>query len=356
MDRANFALASRLLQRGRELHVVSHRVAGSLGAAGAVIHPVWRPSGAHMLGMPLLAREGARHARTLAPRQARVILNGGNCVATGINWVHYVHAAYEPAGDASGSARVLARIQRRYVLKREREALAEARLTICNSARTQRDVIQRLGVDPARTRVLYYGTDPEQFHPFTRADRDNARRQLGIAPDRPVALFVGALGDRRKGFDALFAAWPRLDGDAMLVVAGTGREESAWRARARAASVEPRIRFLGYRHDVPNLLAAADVLVHPARYEAYGLSVHEAICCGVPAIVAHDAGAAERYPAALGPLVLRDITADAVRDAWTAWSGDRSRFQKEAIALGEQWRARSWDVMADEFISMVEEL
>ena len=47
--------------------------------------------------------------------------------------------------------------------------------------------------------------------------------------------------------------------------------------------------------DVPNLLRAADCLVAPTRYEAYGLGVHEALCCGLPGIVSADAGVAERY-------------------------------------------------------------
>ncbi|MDK2408772.1 glycosyltransferase [Aphanizomenon sp. PH219] len=57
---------------------------------------------------------------------------------------------------------------------------------------------------------------------------------------------------------------------------------------------KPYINFLGFRADVPNLLRAADCLVAPTRYEAYDLGVHEALCCGLPAIVSADAGVDER--------------------------------------------------------------
>ena len=60
--------------------------------------------------------------------------------------------------------------------------------------------------------------------------------------------------------------------------------------------------MLGYCRDVVDLMAAADLLVHPARYEAYGLAVHEALCCGVPVIVSSAAGIAERMPANLADL------------------------------------------------------
>ena len=109
-----------------------------------------------------------------------------------------------------------------------------------------------------------------------------------------MAIFVGALGDRRKGFDVLFEAWRMLvldpAWDVDLFVAGEGAERDAWIARSKEMGLASRIHFLGFRTDVSSLLAAADVLVHPARYEAYGLGVHEAICQGVPAIVTSAAG------------------------------------------------------------------
>ena len=73
--------------------------------------------------------------------------------------------------------------------------------------------------------------------------------------------------------------------DADLIVVGQGAELPAWRHRAGEAGIGARIRFAGFRTDVPQIMAALDALVHPARYEAYGLSVREALCRGVPAIV-----------------------------------------------------------------------
>ena len=58
--------------------------------------------------------------------------------------------------------------------------------------------------------VIYYGIDAEQFRPPFAGERDATRAELGWPADRPVVLFIGALGDRRKGFDTLHKAWEML--------------------------------------------------------------------------------------------------------------------------------------------------
>jgi len=74
--------------------------------------------------------------------------------------------------------------------------------------------------------------------------------------------------------------------------------------KARELGLGDRLDFLGFRQDVPNLLRSADGMVAPTRYEAYGLGMQEAICCGMPAIVSEDVGIAERYPINLKSLLL----------------------------------------------------
>jgi glycosyltransferase involved in cell wall biosynthesis len=187
----------------------------------------------------------------------------------------------------------------------------------------------------------------------TGAARAAAKAALGFEDGQPLFGFIGALGDRRKAFDTLFSAWAGLcrdrGWDANLLVIGTGRELTTWQRRAKDAGVAGRIRFAGFRRDVPELLAALDVLVHPARYEAYGLAPHEAICRGVPALVTASAGVAERYPAELSDLLITnaDDTAE-LRDRLMMVCAERARFQPAVLTLGATLRARTWDVMAGE--------
>ena len=172
-------------------------------------------------------------------------------------------------------------------------------------------------------------------------------------------LFVGALGDRRKGFDTVFDAWRslcrRTDWDAKLLVAGSGAELPRWRARVSTNGTAGRIALLGYRRDVVDLMAAADLLVHPARYEAYGLAVHEALCCGVPVIVSSAAGIAERMPANLADLLIDDVdSADEIAARLLRWRERAAEFRERTRSFGDELRRRSWDDMSREIADMAE--
>lgn len=174
-----------------------------------------------------------------------------------------------------------------------------------------------------------------------------------------MALFVGALGDRRKGFDTLFQAWLRLcaraDWGVDLKVVGSGAQRDAWEREAADRGVGERIQFLGFRDDVARLLSAADVLVSPTRYDAYGLNVHEALCTGLPALVSRSAGVAERYPEALSGLLLdAPDDVDALVRRLEDWRQHAAAWAPHVAALSETLRAQTWDTMAEAIVDTVE--
>lgn len=349
-DRANHALARALLARGEEVHLVAHRVAPDLRAAGAQVHEVPKPGGSYFLGEPLLSRAGGRWARRL--RGARVVVNGGGCeVAGAVNWVHYVHRAWAPPAPGPKAA-----LQRRRALRRERAAIGAARLVIANSRRTRRDLITLLGTSPARIEVVYLGADPARFRPAGPGERRAARAALGWAPGGRSAVFVGGLADQRKGFDTVLRAWSRLGPRVglELAVLGEGPERARWQERVRQAGLSG-VRFLGKRPDVEQVLRASDLLVAPTRYEPYGLAVHEALCCELPALVSRGAGVAERYPRALRGLLLDDpaSASELVRRLPAALElGEAER--AALAALGQRLRERSWERVAEDLIETIE--
>ncbi len=364
MDTANYALAHHLAtaadaRRGTappEVHIVSHRVMPPLATLPAVrVHEVARPFGLQRFGEPLLRRTATRWKTRLADRQVSVVANGGNLDAGDVNWVHYVHSAYTP--DAAGFLnRTRIRANHRRYLAEERAALRRARVIVCNSQRTVEDVIGIGEISRDRTHVVYYGVDAERFGPVGDVERRRSRELLGLPHDRRVALFVGALGDRRKGFDTIYDAWRTLcaspSWDVDLVVVGTGAELSLWRSRAAQELPEGRMRFLGFRTDMPTVFAACDVLIHPARYEAYGLAVHEALCRGLPAIVSASAGVAERYPANLSGLLLENpASATELAERLVAWRTDPG-IAGRVSDFASRLRARSWDHMARDIVSL----
>jgi glycosyltransferase involved in cell wall biosynthesis len=351
MDMPNFAVAKELAECGVTVQLVAFRVAEELTAYSNVHwRRVPKPLRSYFLGLPLLDRVGRQVARRSMARGGRVIVNGGNCQVGDVNWVHYVHAAYRATASASLLRRAQLALNHRLSVEQERSALLKARTIIVNSERTRRDLTDKLGLDDSRIRTVYYGIDAERFAPPTDERRRELREKLGL-PDRPQVAFVGALGDRRKGFDTLFAAWSSLCRDPAwecdLVVVGQGSELELWRKRAEADHLRTRVRFLGFRSDVPDVLAACDALVAPTRYEAYGLGVQEALCTGLPALVSANAGVAERYPEALAELLLTDPDdARELEASLRNWRRHHERLHDATLRLSAQLRQRTWQAMA----------
>jgi glycosyltransferase involved in cell wall biosynthesis len=358
MDMPNFAVAEWLAECGIYVNLVAFRIANELETHRNVHWTsVPKPLRSYSLGLPLLDYVGRNLARKCLARGGRVIVNGGNCQVGDVNWVHYVHAAYEASAPSSLGRRAQHAITHRLNLAQERSALLKARMIIVNSERTRRDLTENLGIDDSLIRTVYYGIDPDRFSPPSEERRRRLREQLAL-PDRPLVAFVGALGDRRKGFDTLFAAWSSLCRDpgweCDLVVVGRGVELPLWQQRARDGGIEGRIRFLGFRNDVPDVLAACDALVAPTRYEAYGLGVQEALCTGLPALVSASAGVAERYPSALTELLLDEPdSASALEASLRNWRRHHERLREAARELSVPLRQRTWQVMAEDVRALI---
>ena len=251
------------------------------------------------------------------------------------------------------------RLLRARALRREQRVVSAARVVIANSDLTRRHEIDHIGLDPSRVITVALGSDPG-FGRATGAERESARKWLGVSPDRHMAVFVGALGyDNRKGFETLWEAWrslcadPRWDVD--LVAVGGGRRVMHWTSEVRNAGLSQRVRMMGFTDRVRDLLAAADLLVSPSRYESYGLNVHEAVCRGLPAIVSRCAGLAGRYPPALDELLLEDPSSvRTLVDSLRRWRRDVTGWKAKFSSLGAMFRSRSWTDMAAELVSVVE--
>jgi glycosyltransferase involved in cell wall biosynthesis len=359
MDRANYALADYLSRDGARLELVTHRAAAELAERSNVsVRRVPKPLGSYVLGDPLLARAGRLAAAARRSVHGITIVNGGNCVAQAVNWVHYVHAAYRPefARSVAGARRAA---YHAYARRQERLALRAAELVIANSEATRRAVIERVGVDERRVVVVYLGLDAALFTPSGAEERARARRELGFS-ERPAVAFVGALGDRRKGFDTVFEAWRVLardpGWDADLVAVGAGAELDAWRARSERAGLSQRLRLLGFRRDVPRVLAACDALVAPARYEPFGLGALEALAKGLPVFASAHAGVAELYPSELRHLLLEDPeSASELAEKLRRWRAHAGADGASLAAFSERIRRRDWDAVSRDVLATIAE-
>jgi glycosyltransferase involved in cell wall biosynthesis len=137
------------------------------------------------------------------------------------------------------------------------------------------EACRQSGIPPRAIRVVHGGIDPE---PWQRGDRARARTALAM-DDRQTMLLTVAQLVECKGHACLLeaiASVARIRPEIRLVLAGDGPLRTALEARARELGVDSRVRFLGHRRDVAELLAAADLCVLPSLSEALGVTLMEA--------------------------------------------------------------------------------
>ena len=134
------------------------------------------------------------------------------------------------------------------------------------------------------------------------------RQNLSLAEDNRLLLQLGS-GFHTKGLDRSIRALACLPETLLtktwLYVVGSGQKRPYARL-ARRLGVADRVIFLGPRDDVPRILVAADLLVHPARQEAAGIVLLEALACGLPVVVSGVCGYAHYIAQAQAGWVLPD--------------------------------------------------
>lgn len=145
-----------------------------------------------------------------------------------------------------------------------------------------------LGMPAERITVHYTGCDQQRFAPQPAND---LRARLGLSG--PMLITVGALIPRKRQH-LVIEALVMLP-EASLVLAGTGEEEPRYRALAEALGVSERVIFAGpVAHDeLPQWLAAADVMVLPSRSEGLANAWVESLACGTPIVICDAGGAGE---------------------------------------------------------------
>ena len=147
--------------------------------------------------------------------------------------------------------------------------------------------VQALGIDADRVTVIERGRDPWRLGEPSLERRMQARDALGLDRNAQVVVTVGRQ-EFQKGhvylvdaFDALAATRPDAE---LLIVGRSGNHSAQLEARVRQSRHRDRIRTLGHRDDVPDILAAADLFVLPSLYEGFPGAAIEAMALGLPVV------------------------------------------------------------------------
>ena len=227
---------------------------------------------------------------------------------------------------------------------------------IADSECSARDIVQHLGIDAARVRVVYLAADP-RYRPID--DTAAVRRKYAL-PEKYL-LYLGGF-DQRKNVRVMIEALARLPefytAGYRLVLAGVNLgTDSAFfpnpqRIAREVGLPDNAIQYLGWveEADKPALYSAAAVFLFASVYEGFGLPPLEAMACGAPVICSN----ASSLPEVVGDAALlvgpRDAGAwaDALRAVLTD-DARRAAIRARGIA---QARKFSWERAADETLAV----
>lgn len=213
-----------------------------------------------------------------------------------------------------------------------------------------REYYRSLGVPDQKIFSVPYAVDNARFISASneaRRTRESFRQAHGIRPDVPVVLYASKLIRRKRARDLILASKNLVEDGLRFAVAivGTGEDAAELRSLAGALGLDNAV-FPGFMNqsELPAAFAASDIFVLPSEDEPWGLVVNEAMCAGLPVVVADKIGCGPdlvrhggngfKYPAG-------DI--DALGDALRLLISDadvRKRMGAASLSRIESWSYR----------------
>ncbi len=215
-----------------------------------------------------------------------------------------------------------------------------------------KEELNSLGINA--NRVIPGGVDPNIFRDLP--SREEAKEMLGL--DGHVVLSVGTF-THAKGFDMIpiIASIVNKEISVKFILVGDGPLLSELRREVSLLGLDNKIRFVGKKplHETALYYRAADSLLHPARYEGYGLVALESLAAGTPVIATNTGG-------------LRDVVRDRIdgflvqRDPYEFASKILILLENKDIRneMGEKGRKRAlkrtWRHVAEEYMELFNEV
>jgi len=330
-----------LLEVARHLSLRGYRVVAGVGrrawlaerleAAGVPVNVLrrgrrldWRLVG-QIMGVIRRERVNLVHAHLFT-------MNLNACVATRLARVPFI-ATYHGLGDLQGARRRLA--------NRIIGRLASRVVAVSDFLRGE--LVNACGVAASRVVTIHNGIALDQFRSDNGSQRRAIREELGVAD----AWVVGAVGGLRavKGHLFLVEAVARLAEsapDACLLLVGEGPLRGQLEARAADLGIAGRVRFMGFRDDVPRILAALDCFALPSLSEGLSIATIEAMAAGLPVVVTASGGPSDLVRHGETGLMVPPGDASALSAAIAAVRGDPDLARR--LGAAARRKAEAFDV------------
>jgi glycosyltransferase involved in cell wall biosynthesis len=341
------------------------QVTGSLDGAGFAVDVAGPPSLPLAMPKPVLPvtipNGPVRGHRDAIRRLRAIVRTGGYDVVH----AHGLRAGIDSALAARGSAPVILTVHNlvhgevagrfKAPVFRRAEGLA-VRLTDHTFA-VSADIATHLRRSRGARRkveVLYLGIGEP---PETKRDRPAIRRELEVPEEASLIVTASRLA-AQKALHVMFAALSSVELPFVLAVLGTGPLEEELRRAAADSGIDRNVRWLGFRPEVEDYIAAGDVFCLSSVWEGVPLAAQEAILLGVPVVATAVGGMPELVddavtgrlvppndPVALAAALRQVLSNETLRTAFAAGGRARlaERFSTDRMLarLADEYRARA---------------
>lgn len=200
---------------------------------------------------------------------------------------------------------------------------------IAVSQHTADTMIADEGAPREKLHVILNGLDFDRVRVSGADARARIRREFAIGDG--YLLLVAARLHPEKGYEYLFRALPeirrRVSRPVTLLVAGRGDSKEEFRALVEDIGCRDMVRFLGFRRDLPDLMAGADLFVLPSVAEAFGLVLAESLYLGTPVVATHTGGIPEIVTDGVDGMLVPPADSHALAEAIVDLLNDDNRRQ-----------------------------
>jgi glycosyltransferase involved in cell wall biosynthesis len=243
---------------------------------------------------------------------------------------------------------------KRYYLDQIQWAVNHADHITADSEATRQDVVEHLGVDPAKMTTVYLAANPLYSRDYSQAEIEATLAQHNLP--RGFILFVGTL-EPRKNIPTLLRAYKQLREETavdvpLILVGSKGWIYDEIFTTIEQTGLKEHVRHLSgiFDEQLAHLYHAAGVLVTPSHYEGFGLPALEAMHCGCPVIVSNRGSLPEVVGGAGLLLEPDDVTGWA--EAMTQVLTDSALRDKMVLQGNVQANTFSWSETAVQMLTL----
>jgi sugar transferase (PEP-CTERM/EpsH1 system associated) len=215
-----------------------------------------------------------------------------------------------------------------------------------------------IGVPKSRISQIYNGVDTEVFRPAETRDE--------AVPGKGARFVVGTVGRLQpvkdhvslvRAFAAALALCPEGMKEARLVIAGEGSERSAVESRIAESGLQQRVKLLGARDDIPDVLRDMELFVLPSLAEGISNTILEAMASGLPVLATRVGGNSELVEDGRAGSLVSAGDWRAMAEQIAAYADDRARLAAEGRAAREiALRRYSMQAMVEGYLALYDRL